>query len=77
MNKEEKNFKKQCDETLRSIYLKINEEEKIFLSYVVSKFNKICERNFKAIEYIEDKMELTKECPNELLEILKGENNEI
>ena len=25
----------------------------------------------KAIEYIEDKMELTKECPNELLDILK------
>lgn len=50
MSKEE--FKKQVDETLRSIYSKIDEEEKIFLSYVVNRFNEICERNNNAIEYI-------------------------
>jgi len=30
----------------------------------------------KAIEYIENKMEINKECPIELLNILKGEENE-
>lgn len=41
--------------------------------------NKIELENIRkeAIEYIEDKMELTKECPQDLLNILnKGEKNE-
>lgn len=54
MTKEEIEFKKECDETLQSIYSKINEEEKIFLSYVINQFNNVCERNNKAIEYIEN-----------------------
>lgn len=54
MTKEEQEFKKECDEKLYSIYSKIDEEEKIFLSYLVNKFNNICERNNKAIEYIEE-----------------------
>lgn len=30
----------------------------------------------KAVEYIEDKMELTKECPQDLLNILNGRSDE-
>ena len=30
----------------------------------------------KAIEYIEEKMELSKECPKELLKVLKGSDKE-
>ena len=53
MTKEEQIFKKECDEKLYSIYSKIDEEEKIFLSYLVNQFNNICERNNKAIEVAE------------------------
>ena len=81
MSEEEKEFKKQCDETLYSIYSKINEEEKTFFSYVVNQFNRICERNNKATEYIEEnKLNGNKIsemlCGSEiikLLEILKGD----
>lgn len=82
MSEEEKEFKKQVDETLRSIYSKIDEEEKIFLSYLVGKFNSICERNFKAIEYIEELDELenkiddyaiSKYVRKELMVLLKGD----
>lgn len=75
MSEEQIEFKKQCDETLYSIYSKINEEEKIFLSYVINQFNNICESNNKAIEYIEKHIIAT-ETENILLEILKGENSE-
>ena len=43
MNFEE--FKKYVDETLESIYLKLNEEEKTFISDLVTKFNQKCEEN--------------------------------
>ena len=45
----------------------------------ISVKNKIELENIRkeAIEYVKDKMELTKECPQDLLNILnKGENNE-
>ena len=56
MSEEEIEFKKHCDETLKSIYSKINEEEKTFLSYLVSRFNNMCERNFKALELIYEEL---------------------
>ena len=43
MNYEE--FKKYVDETLENIYSKINEEEKTFISDLVTKFNQKCEEN--------------------------------
>lgn len=43
MNYEE--FKKYVDETLENIYSKINEEEKTFISDLVTKFNQQCEEN--------------------------------
>lgn len=43
MNFEE--FKKYVDETLENIYSKINEEEKTFISDLVTKFNQQCEEN--------------------------------
>ena len=43
MNFEE--FKKYVDETLENIYLKLNEEEKTFISDLVTKFNQKCEEN--------------------------------
>lgn len=80
MNKEEQEFKKEVDETLQSIYSKINEEEKIFLSYVVNQFNNICERNNKAIEYGEliDNRNTYIEISElrHLVDILKGNNEE-
>lgn len=91
MTKEEIEFKKECDETLQSIYSKINEEEKIFLSYVINQFNNVCERNNKAIEYIEKHKQIydidgTIEhkidefnilaSPRILIEILKGSDKE-
>jgi hypothetical protein len=83
MNKEEIEFKKQCDETLYSIYSKINEEEKIFLSYVINQFNNICEANNKAIEFIDtysDGINLsafdTLKLFETIEEILKGNNND-
>lgn len=79
MSEEEIEFKKHCDETLKSIYSKINEEEKTFLSYLVNRFNNMCERNFAAIEYISKKMidvdiygEQTMNI-NDLLSLLKGD----
>lgn len=43
MNFEE--FKKYVDETLENIYSKINEEEKTFISDLVTKFNQQCKEN--------------------------------
>ena len=54
VNKEEQKFRKHCDDTLYSIYSKINEEEKTFLLYLVSQFNLICERNEKLKEAIDN-----------------------
>ena len=88
MTKEEKEFKNECDEKLYSIYSKIDEEEKIFLSYLVNQFNRICERNNKAIEIAytiehnfdkyeeigtEEHLEYAQMKVKELLEILKGD----
>lgn len=38
-------FKKYVDETLKSVYSKLNEEEKTFISDLVTKFNQKCEEN--------------------------------
>ena len=76
MSEEERKFKKEVDETLRSIYSKINEEEKIFLCYVVNRFNEICERNFNAIEYIGSREMYNDDFDtetNKLLDLLKGD----
>ena len=40
------------------------------------KYNSLQQRIDKAIEYIEDNMEINKECPKELLDILRGKDNE-
>lgn len=79
MNEEEQEFKKECDEKLYSIYSKIDEEEKIFLSYLVNKFNNICERNNKAIDWVDEYMdewdfhdEVWQDM-NNLLILLKGD----
>ena len=81
-------WKKECDEKLYSIYSKIDEEEKIFLSYLVNQFNNICERNNKAIEIVytiehnldkyeeigtEEHLEYAQMKIKELSEKLKGE----
>lgn len=80
MSEEEKEFKKEVDETLTSIYSKINEDEKIFLSYLVNRFNIMCERNYKAIEYCNEQIQECKEqqdtdewecCIEELQGVLK------
>lgn len=85
MTKQEKEFRKYCDKELQSIYSKINQEEKEFLSYLVMQFNKICERNDKAIEYIKprfmnvvdnDKRYFADDYIQELYEILKGDSND-
>lgn len=80
MNKEQQEFKKEVDNKLHSIYSKINEEEKIFLSYLVNQFNRICERNNKAIDWVDEYMnqwnfndEVWQDM-NDLLILLKGEN---
>lgn len=73
MSKEEQEFKKEVDETLYSIYSKIDEDEKIFLSYLVNQFNRICESNNKAIDLIE-KSDYSKMLIGiDLLKILKEE----
>ena len=80
MNKEQQEFKKEVDNTLQNIYSKINEEEKIFLSYLVNQFNRICERNNKAIDWVDEYMEQWNfndevwQDMNDLLILLKGEN---
>ena len=72
MSKEEQEFKKEVDETLYSIYSKIDEDEKIFLSYLVNQFNRICESNNKAIDLIE-KSDYSKMLIGiDLLKILRG-----
>lgn len=38
-------FKKYVDETLENIYSKLNEEEKTFISDLVTKFNQQCKEN--------------------------------
>lgn len=77
MTKEEQEFKKECDEKLYSIYSKIDEEEKIFLSYLVNQFNNICERNFKAIDKLICCGEmLDVRFQQDMLEILEGGKNE-
>ena len=73
MTKEEQEFKKECDEKLYSIYSKIDEEEKIFLSYLVNQFNSICERNNIAIEKINKGIFIIPKDTDDLLKILKGE----
>lgn len=82
MTKEEIEFRKECDETLQSIYSKINEEEKIFLSYVINQFNNVCERNNKTIEYMKprfmncidnEKRYFEDYYIQEIYEILKGD----
>lgn len=80
MTAEQQQFKKEVEETLQSIYSKINGEEKDFLNYLVYKFNLICERNFKAIELLEQSQFEYDNIPcnyeNDILElkkILKGE----
>lgn len=79
MDKKQKDFIKQVDDTLQSIYSKINGDEKDFLSYLVYKFNIICERNYKAIEVLESNSNSEWEDVEHIdqaLEILKGENND-
>ena len=43
MNFEE--YKKHVDETLENVYSKLNEEEKTFISDLVTKFNQQCKEN--------------------------------
>lgn len=72
-------FIKSCNKNLNSIYTKIDEEEKQFLSYLVYNFNQMCERNSKALEYIETACycsEFHKQYIKNLIDILsKGEGN--
>lgn len=50
---------------------------KIYMNKLEAKIKELEERIDKAIEYIEDKMDLNKECPQELIDILKGSDNNV
>ena len=83
MNKEEKELRKYVDEYFDKYmcvsfdkFLENWEETNGLLKYFESKENELQQRIDKAIEYIEDNMEINKECPKELLDILRGKDNE-
>lgn len=84
MTNEEKEFREYCNNELQIIYSKINQEEKEFLSYLVIKFNEVCERNDKAIKCLnklgtQDGMikdyKIDKYIKEDLLETLRGNSN--
>ena len=76
MNFEE--FKKYVDETLKSVYSKLNEEEKTFISDLVTKFNQKCEEIQSLKDMMKQAIEILEKEPylnktEDALEILKGE----
>lgn len=50
-NNEFEEFKEYVNHALESIYSKIDEEDKLFLSFVVNKFNILSKRVSDAIDY--------------------------
>ncbi len=82
-NEELVEYKKYVDETMHSIFSKINDDEKELLNILIQQFNIQCENINKAIEYMNDTVDFNWEnnspikngkslSLNKLLNILKG-----
>ncbi|HAV90180.1 MAG TPA: hypothetical protein DCW44_02765 [Eubacterium sp.] len=76
-NEELVEYKKYVDETMHSIFSKINDDEKELLNILIQQFNMLCEKQNKAIDYI--KKEITCYSDSEiddLIDILQGSDKE-
>ena len=68
-------FIKYVNETMSSIYSKINDDEKDFLEMLIKEFNRRCEITFKIEDYLKNSDLKNMLWGKEILKIIGGNND--